>query len=379
MQATQALIGIAVAGLVVGAALPYLWRSSRRTWGLPLSALLVAGLVVVAVRLELVSPSARHLRVLSVLDGETTDALLSAFSKHTGIVCEVDPFAGGAQEAANLLAEGRLQPDLFLGGTVEIHDQLALASKLLSCDPQPDDQRIDQWDQPQHLWTPIYAGYLALLHRPLPELRARPPEWITLLDPRFRNRVTIPSPATSGGGLVFLATQLQRAADEQRGWAFLEGLIRQGATFEPRSEDAITQVANGSKDLGVSWAQDVWRRRERDRIPVELHIPAETGYEIGGVSILASTRDAQAARQLVHFLCGAEAGRIQARIGYRVALRRDVAPPAYLQRTSPLPPEELAFFDRQAVVRERSRWMKRWTELRRRAEETRDSENAGGR
>jgi iron(III) transport system substrate-binding protein len=354
---------IALAGLALGSLAAPLWSTRRHPAGPALWTVLLAGFLLLVARTDLAPGTARHLRVLSVLDDETTTALLDEFQRQSGIVCEVDPFAGGAQEAVDLLLEERLQPDLLLGGTVEIHDQLAQRSLLLSCDLEADDQRLDQWDQPRSLWTPIYVGYLALIHRPLPELRTRPPEWITLLDPRFRNLVTIPSPETSGGGLVFLATQLQRAADEERGWAFLEGLLRQGAVFETRSEDAITKVAEGTKDLGVAWAQDVWRRRERDRIPVELHIPHETGYEIGGVSILSWTRDAEAARELVRFLTGRDAGRIQARTGYRVALRRDVSPPAYLQRSTPVIPEELAFFDRAAVTRDRARWMKRWRDL----------------
>jgi iron(III) transport system substrate-binding protein len=358
-----ALILLAAAGVAVGLVARPLLHMSRRPVGALLWLALLAGLTFTSTRIDTGTGSSRHLRVLSVFDQETTDALLDEFRARTGIVCEVDPFAGGAQAAVNLLLEQRLQPDVLLGGTVEIHDQLAQVGNLIGCSLDNDDQRLDQWDQEEHLWTPIYVGYLALIHRPLPELRTRPPEWITLLDPRFRNGVTIPSPATSGGGLVFMATQLQRAVDQERGWAFLEGLLAQGARFETRSEDTITQVAEGSKDLGVAWAHDVWRRRDRERIPVELHIPEETGYEIGGVSILSWTRDADAARQLVRFLAGADAGRIQVRTGYRVALRQDVAPPPYLERSSPLPPEELAFFDRAAVGRERESWMRRWHQL----------------
>lgn len=363
MPTAVVLVLVAMAGLLLGLLFRPLWQWSRPRgpllWGV--------GLVLILSPAGLwdppPGPGARHLRVLSVLDSETTDALLDAFQERTGIVCEVDPFAGGAQRAVDLLLEQRLQPDLFLGGTVEIHQQLADIQLLHPCSLEPDGQRIDEWDHAEHLWTPIYVGYLALIHRPLPALRARPPEWITLLDPRFRNQVTIPSPMTSGGGLVFLATQLQRAADPERGWAFMASLLDQGASFESRSENAITQVAEGRKDLGVAWAHDVWRRRERDRIPVDLHIPDRTGYEVGGVSILASTRDAPAAEQLVRFLTGRQAGQIQVRVGYRVPLRQDVDPPPYLIGADPPSPEDLAFFDRSRVLSSREEWIERWLEL----------------
>lgn len=363
MPTPAVLVLVALAGLSLGLVSRSLWRWSRPRGPLAWLALLLLLLTPAAVWDPPPGPGVRHLRVLSVLDEETTTALLEPFQQRTGIQLEVDPFAGGAQRAVNLLLEKRLQPDLFLGGTVEIHQQLADIDLLHACSLDEDEQRQDEWDHPENLWTPIYVGYLALIHRPLPALRARPPEWITLLDPRFRNRVTIPSPLTSGGGLVFLATQLQRASDPERGWAFLSSLLEQGASFESRSEDAITHVAEGRMDLGVAWAHDVWRRRERDRIPVDLHIPERTGYEVGGVSILTWTRDAPAAEDLVRFLTGREAGQIQVRTGYRVPLREDVDPPPYLRGSDPPSPEDLAFFDRARVVASREDWIRTWSEM----------------
>ena len=49
-------------------------------------------------------------------------------------------------------------------------------------------------------------------------------------------------------------------------------------------------IAAGKADLGVSWAQDAWRQRERDRLPIEVVIPIRTGYEVGAVSALRWAR-----------------------------------------------------------------------------------------
>lgn len=304
--------------------------------------------------------SGRSIRVLSVLDLPTTTALVEAFEEETGIRCEVDPFTGGAQRSANLLAEGRLQPDVYLGGTAEVHDRLADAKVTLAVDLPEDPDRIDRYDDPDRLYVPIYLGYLALIHRPLADLLQHPPEWNSLLDPRWRGRIFLPSPTSTSGGLVFLATQMLRQDSPERGWTYLELLEGQDVRWTLRSEDVISGVANGDADLGVAWAHDTWRRRENGRIPVELHIPERTGYEVGAVSLLRWARDQEAARAFIEFLTGPRAARLQVRVGYRIPLRTDVAPPRYITERDPLAGGRLDFFDRQRVLAEREGWIERF-------------------
>jgi iron(III) transport system substrate-binding protein len=299
------------------------------------------------------------LRIASVLDRETTDALIEAFEAEGGIECEVDAFAGGTQTTLDLILEGRIHPDVLLGGTVELHQILADVEQLHPYSPLPDPDRDASYDDPEHLWTPLYLGYLAIVYRPLPSLATQAPDWSTLVEPRWAGRVSIPSPGASGGGFVFLATQLQRHGDEQIGWDYLELLRQRGVRWENRSSIPIGRVGAGTMDLAVAWAHDTLRRREEERLPLELVIPQQTGYEVGGVSILASSRRPEAAEQVVQFLIGARAGEIQVAHGRRVPLRHDVEPPEYLRRASP----RVDSYDRSRVLSERERWLARWAEM----------------
>jgi iron(III) transport system substrate-binding protein len=359
----------ALMGLLLGLSLAELVRRRRRGNSVALPgtlALLLLLLIFIPVLGWKPSPGppSRRLRVLSVLDLETTEALVRAFHDRSDIECEVDPFAGGAQTSAQLILGDRVQPDVLLGGTVEVHDRLAQAGKLRPVAGPLDAGRVDRYDEDEHRWTPLYLGYLALLYRPLPTFLTHPPDWNTLLDQRWRGRVTVPSPLESGGGLVFVATQIQRQPDPERGWEYLRLLLESGARFEPRSEVPIERIASGTMDLGVSWAHDIQRGRIRDRLPVELVIPEETGYEVGAVSVLEWARDPDAAEEFVRFLTGPEAGRIQATIGFRVPLRIDVDLPDYAEAADLLQGARTAFYDRQRVIQERSQWQERWTELR---------------
>jgi len=326
-------------------------------------ALTLTGFIVLAAPLNYdpVGKVPRSIRVLSVFDMETTEALVEAFEASTGIRCQVDPFLGGARRSAELLLEGRIQPDLMLGGTSEIHDLLASAEVAVPVDLPEDPARISRFDPEGHRSTPIYIGYLALIYRPLPDFMAKPPDWGALIDPRWVDRVSLPSPESTSGGVVFLAAQLLRQPEQERGWQYMKILGDGGASWEPRSADVITEIAGGRADLGVSWAHDAWRRRERDRLPIEVLIPVRTGYEIGAVSVLRWARDLRAAEEFVRFLTSREAQQIQAEVGLRVPLRTDVAFPGYLESDRAAPGDPgLAFFDRAIVLREQEVWIARW-------------------
>jgi iron(III) transport system substrate-binding protein len=323
---------------------------------------LATALVLLApLRWDPVGQIPRTLRVLAVMDVDTTDALVEAFELRTGIRCQVDPFQGGARESAELILEGRIQPDLMIGGTSEIHDLLASAEVSVPFVLPEDEGRIDRFDPTSHRFTPIYVGYLAVVYRPITDFTAKPPDWAALIDPRWVDRVSLPSPTSTSGGVVFLATQLLRQPDPERGWQYIQILVDGGARWEPRSSDVITRVASGRSDLGVSWAHDAWRRRERDRLPIEVLIPIRTGYEVGAASVLRWARDMPAAEEFIRFLTSREAQEIQAEVGLRVPLRTDVGVPGYLDPQRPAPGDRgLAFYDRAVVLREQSEWISRW-------------------
>ena len=309
------------------------------------------------------SPAQPMLRILSVVDLATTAALVRAFEAQTGIQCEVDPFAGGARGAAELLMEGRIHPDVMLGGTSEIHDLLRTAGVSTPLHLEPDLARITRFDDPNGYYIPIYMGYLALVVRSRPEFEQRPPVWNTLIDPRWTGRVRLPSPASTSGGLVFVATQILRQPDPERGWNYLEMLTERGAQWETRSDEVITRVANGDADLGVSWAHDIWRRRQADRIPVDVVIPKQTGFEVGAVSVLRWAREPDAAQQFVEYLTSREAQTLQVQHGLRVPIRTDVDGPPYLDVVGAPELAALGFFERAVVLAERDRWLQRWGQI----------------
>lgn len=364
MSTALVLLWQSLAGLLLAGAIVLLVRRARfvTAW----LAFLAAAALVALAPLRWTPPAAPArpiLRVLSVVDVPTTAALVKAFEARTGIACEVDPFAGGARGAAELLVAGRIHPDVMLGGTSEIHDLLRTSGVSAPLVPTEDPARITRFDDPDGYYTPIYLGYLALVVRSRPEFEQRPPTWNTLIDPRWAGRVRLPSPASTSGGLVFVATQILRQPDPERGWNYLQIMKERGVQWEERSEDVITRVAKGDADLGVSWAHDIWRRRQNDRIPVDVVIPKQTGYEVGAVSVLRWAREPESARLFVEFLTSREAQTLQVQHGLRIPIRTDVDNPPYLDAVDAPDPATLGFYDRSVVLAERDAWLRHWAEI----------------
>lgn len=361
MSVSTVLLLQTLTGILLLLALQWLRsRPDRITRWLAL-AIALLGVAAAPLNYDPVGQVPRSIRILSVLDTDTSSALVKAFEERTGIRCQVDPFQGGARRSAELLLEGRLQPDLMLGGTSEIHEMLASAEVSIPIDLPADPGRITRFDPESRRLTPIYLGYLALVYRQLPDFDQRPPDWGALIDSRWIDRVSLPSPASTSGGSVFLATQLLRQPDAERGWQYIGILGAAGVPWESRSIDVITKIAAGKADLGVSWAQDAWRQREKNRLPIGVVIPTRTGYEVGAVSALRWARDLPAAEEFIRFLTSREAQQIQAEVGLRVPLRTDVSAPAYLNGNRGVPAEEvLSFFDRETVLREQEGWITRW-------------------
>jgi iron(III) transport system substrate-binding protein len=352
------------AGMLLAAALFLVAR--RRQYVSAWTALFLAAVLVVAAPLRWdppVAPAQRVLRILSVLDLPTTTALVRNFERRTGIVCEVDPFAGGARGAAELLMEGRIHPDVMLGGTSEIHDLLRSAGVSARLSPRADPARITRFDDPDGYYVPVYLGYLALVVRSRPEFEQHAPDWNTLLDPRWTGRVRLPSPASTSGGLVFVATQILRQPEAERGWNYLSMLNEREVLWESRSEEVISQVADGRAELGVSWAHDIWRRRQSERKPISVVIPKQTGFEVGAVSVLRWAREPEAAGEFVDFLISRDAQVLQVQHGLRIPIRTDVDGPPYLDAADAPTPSALDFYDRAVVLSERDRWLERWAAI----------------
>jgi len=325
---------------------------------------------------SLVLGVSQQVLVYAALDEPTLQAIAEAFTAKTGI--RVVWLTGGAGElAARIRAEAaRPQADVFIGGSIDIHGDLALAGLLESIDPPNAVNIPGEFKDPQGRYFGWYLGVLGLVINTelLSELGLPEPKtWDDLLAPQWKGYVVSANPATAGSGYIFLCTQIFRfeiaapffgfTGDQRRkeaeaaAWKWFEQFKANVSQFTAKATEPITLVAQGQAVAGMSWAHDILTWIEQG-YPLKLVIPPYTGYEIGGVSVIKGAPHLQEAIAFVNFVLSKEAQTINATVGakrYPVSLGVPSPANAPAFETVVLVP-----YDRAWAIANRSRLLDEW-------------------
>ncbi len=310
-------------------------------------------------------PQSKRVVVYSAIEERVTTEVVRAFQKQTGIEARVLSLAAAGALVTRIRAErARPRADVFMGGPADLHGPLAREGLLLRYVPKTlAEARVDrQFYDPDHYWHGWYLGVLGILvHRErfareiAPRGVAWPRTWDDLLDPAYKGHLAVPHAVTTGGGYVFLVTQVFRLG-EAAAMAWLKRLMANVSHVVPTAPGVVTLVSRGEAIVGVIWAHEGFLAR-RMGFPVEVVVPPETGFEVGAVSILRGGPNPQGAQAFVDFLLTRVPQAINATQGLRYPVRPDVSSPAGV------PPWEsirLVRYDRAWAIEHRDRLVRRW-------------------
>jgi iron(III) transport system substrate-binding protein len=209
--------------------------------------------VPTAAAVPTVAPKATgKISVYSALNQSTNDAFFAAFKAAVpGIEVELLPLAAAGALQTRIIAE-KASPkgDIFIGGDRSFHDVLGKQG-LLQPYISPNAAQIPAgYKEPTGLWTGWYVGIFAFVYntsRLASDLAGKKPAtWDDLLDPAWKGKIVMPSPITTGGGYVFLATQVFRfGKDEAKALDFMKKFHANVAQYIDSSPNAIQFVAQG--------------------------------------------------------------------------------------------------------------------------------------
>jgi iron(III) transport system substrate-binding protein len=329
----------------------------------------VIALVVLAA-LVLVGPhagsaQARRIVVYAAMDETVISRIVRAFTERTGIQVEMLTVAAAGTVAARITAErARPRADIFVGGSIDFHAPLAAEGILVSYrSPAAAEAKVPrEFLDPKGFWHGWYFGVLSVVvNRPVFDgtLGAAgvplPKTWDDLALPAFRGQVVLPSPVTTGAGYIFLATQFFRLGEE-RGWTYLKALAANTSQFAPTVPAAMTLVERGEAALGVNWAHVGLIARNRG-VPVDIILPPDTGYEIGGVSIIRGGPNPEGAKQFVDFVFSRLAQDIAVRYHLTYPVRGDVPSPTGMPALENV---KLVKYDRDWAIANMTRVRERW-------------------
>lgn len=307
------------------------------------------------------APVKGKLVIYNALDQTTIDALVAGFKKkYPDVDVNVVGIAAAGEVATRIRAEkDSPKADIFLGGSTEFHEPLAKDGLLVSYKSPIAGQIEARYSDSEGRFYGWYLGVLGIVvntDRLKDAKVAEPKTWDDLLDPAWKGKLAMPNPPTTGGGYIFLADQIFRfGRDEAKAFDYMKKLDANVGQYTQRSPDAINVVAQGEFVAAVNWVHDILVQVKKG-FPLKVIIPADTAYEIGGVSIVKGGNP-DAAKAFVDYILGAEAGKINSDSSNRISVRSDVAPPEGAVKITDV---KLVTYDRDWATKEKDRLLKAW-------------------
>jgi iron(III) transport system substrate-binding protein len=136
-----------------------------------------------------------------------------------------------------------------------------------------------------------------------------PKSWKDMLDPKYKGKLVMPHPASSGTGYLMVGGWLQMMG-EAEGWKFMDGLHDNIAVYTHSGSAPCVQAARGERVAGI--ALDMRGASEKSKgAPLEVVIPSEgTGWEMEASGIVKGTKNLAAAKKVADWVATKEANEL---------------------------------------------------------------------
>ena len=309
------------------------------------------------------SGASGKIAVYSALNESTNNAFVDAFKKATpGVDVEVLPLAAAGELQTRIRTEkSSPKADVFIGGSSEFHDPLGKEG-LLEAYKSPNAASLDAtFKDPDGYWTGWYTGIFGFVFnndRLAKEVGGKKPsKWDDLLDPAWKGKLILPDPVKTGGGYIFLATQIFRFnKDEDKAMDFMKKLNANIAQYTGTAPQGIDLVSQGQFVGCPNWSHDILTAKSKGQ-PIDLIIPENTGFEVGGVSIVKGGPNTAAAKAFVDWVLTKDAGELNVKLSNRNSVRKDVAS---APGAPTLDQVKLVAYDRKWATDNKDRLIKKW-------------------
>ncbi len=304
-----------------------------------------------------------NLSVYSALNESTNNGFVAAFNKsYPDVKVQVLPLAAAGDIQTRITTEkASPKADVFIGGSSEFHDPLAKQG-LLEAYKSPNASAVDaQFKDPNGYWTGWYIGIFAFVNSTdrageAPK-SAKPTTWDDLLDPGWKKKLILPDVVKTGGGYIFLVTQVFRFnRDEAKAMDYMKKVNGNIAQYVGTAPAGIQLVGQGQFVGCPNWAHDILTAKNQGQ-KVNLDIVEDTGFEVGAVSIVKGGPNTPAAKAFVDWVLTKEAGALNVSLSNRLSTRKDV-PPAPGAPT--LQSVKLVNYDRAWATDNKTRLQKLW-------------------
>ncbi|MGB8645140.1 MAG: ABC transporter substrate-binding protein [Anaerolineae bacterium] len=301
--------------------------------------------------------------VYSALNETTNNAFIAAFrAANPGMEVALLPIAASGDVQARIIAEkDSPRADVFVGGSSEFHDPLGKAG-LLEAYQSPNTASIPPvYRDPNGFWAGWYLGIFGMglnteRFKVMKNVK-KPATWDDLLDPAWKGQIILPDPVRTGGGFIFLATQVFRFnRDEDQAMGYMKKLHPNIAQYVGNSPQGVQFVSLGAYTVGPNWVHDILSAKSQGN-PIEAVVPEMTGFEIGAVSIIKGGPNTAGAKTFVDWVLSRQAAELNVKLSNRLSVLAYV-PPAPGAPT--LDQVKLVDYDRAWATDNKDRLIKKW-------------------
>lgn len=134
----------------------------------------------------------------------------------------------------------------------------------------------------------------------------KPVSWEDLTKPEYKNKIVMPSPASSGTGFLDVSAWLQTFGEEG-GWAYMDKLHQNIGQYVHSGSKPCKMAASGEYPIGISFEYPAIQLK-RQGAPLDIVLPKEgLGWEIEATAIMKGTKNLEAAQKLADFSVTEEA------------------------------------------------------------------------
>ena len=256
--------------------------------------------------------AAGKLNVLCSADLEWCQLMKARFEKESGV--EVSMIRKSAGESfAQIQAQAKNpQVDVWWAGSGDAHLQAAF-EKLTQPYQSPLQSQLQPWAQAfakvaQNRSVGIYQGVLGIGYN-VNELKQRnlpaPKCWKDLLNPAYKGEIQIANPNSSGTSYVALATLVQLFG-EDKAFAYMRALNANISQYTDTGVAPGEAASRGESTVAIEFMHDLIKQKVAG-FPIAV-VPAceGTGFEIGGMSIIAGAKDLDEAKRFYDFALRAD-------------------------------------------------------------------------
>lgn len=227
----------------------------------------------------------------------------NAFQEETGVRTSFVRLSSGETVARLAAAAENPEFDVWHGGPVDGFGA-AVEQGLLEAYDSPAAEAIPQeYRDPDGYWNGVYVGVLGFCSNQsvLDGLGVDIPEsWDDLLDPALSRQVSTAHPSTSGTAFTTLWTHVERLGSEDAALEYMAQLHNNVLQYSKSGTAPGQTAGRGEVAVGLVFSHDCVKYHEEGMEELVVSFPQDgTGYEIGGVALVAGGSNPAAAQAYV--------------------------------------------------------------------------------